>query len=207
MGNNQEIIVRIRRALLNKKMTQRDLAVALGKKEAEISRWLNGRMGISNPNLQKIEDILETALTENSLAREKQAYLRLGVIGTGSIAKRFVEETVYVPNVYVASAYNPNFAETHQFCEMYGIMNEAINVEELLKEVDAVYIASPCYSHFEYIQKALNANKHVLCETPLTDNYPQAKELVGLAKKLGRTRQTLWGGRTDANPKLSLNDT
>ena len=22
-----------------------------------------------------------------------------------------------------------------------------------------------------------------------------------------RTRQTLWGGRTDANPKLSLNDT
>lgn len=79
MGNNQEIIVRIRRALLNKKMTQRDLAVALGKKEAEISRWLNGRMGISNPNLQKIEDILETALTENSLAREKQAYLRLGL--------------------------------------------------------------------------------------------------------------------------------
>ena len=63
MGNNQEIIVRIRRALLNKKMTQRDLAVALGKKEAEISRWLNGRMGISNSNLQKIEDILETALT------------------------------------------------------------------------------------------------------------------------------------------------
>ena len=44
---------------------------------------------------KKFEDILETALTENSLAREKQAYLRLGVIGTGSIAKRFVEEAVY----------------------------------------------------------------------------------------------------------------
>ena len=26
-------------------------------------------------------------------------------------------------------------------------------------------------------------------------------------EKLWRTRQTLWGGRTDANPKLSLNDT
>lgn len=25
--------------------------------------------------------------------------------------------------------------------------------------------------------------------------------------KIWRTRQTLWGGRTDANPKLSLNDT
>ena len=26
-------------------------------------------------------------------------------------------------------------------------------------------------------------------------------------KKLGRNRQTLWGGCTDANPKLLLNDT
>ena len=26
-------------------------------------------------------------------------------------------------------------------------------------------------------------------------------------QQYGRTRQTLWGGRTDANPKLSLNDT
>lgn len=185
MTNNNEIIVRIRKALLKKRMTQRDLAVALNKKEAEISRWLNGRMGISELNLQRIENILETALTTDSLAREKQTYLRIGVIGTGSIAKRFVKETVYVSNVYVAAAYNPVPTETHQFCKEYGIVNEASNVDELLSKVDAVYIASPCYSHYEYIGKALNANKHVLCETPLTENYNQAKEMIGLAKKLG----------------------
>ena len=28
-----------------------------------------------------------------------------------------------------------------------------------------------------------------------------------VVNEFGRTRQTLWGGRTDANPKLSLNDT
>lgn len=185
MSNNNEIIIRIRTALLKKRMKQRDLAAALGKKEAEISRWLSGRMGISEPNLQKIEDILETALTKESLAREKQSYLRLGVIGTGSIAKRFVEEAVYVTNVYVASAYNPDPEETHRFCDEYGIAHEASNVEELLKKVDAVYIASPYYTHYEYILKALNAGRHVLCETPLTENYQQAKELIYSASKSG----------------------
>ena len=96
MSNNNEIILRIRKALLKKRMTQRDLAASLGKNEAEISRWMSGRMGISEPNLQRIEDVLETALTKESLAREKSTYMRMGVIGTGSIAKRFVEEAVHV---------------------------------------------------------------------------------------------------------------
>ena len=107
MSNNNEIILRIRKALLKKRMTQRDLAAALGKNEAEISHWMSGRMGISEPNLQRIEDVLETALTKESLACEKSTYMRIGVIGTGSIAKRFVEEAVHVTNVYVAAAYNP----------------------------------------------------------------------------------------------------
>lgn len=51
MSNINEIILRIRKALLKKRMTQRDLAAALGKNEAEISRWMSGRMGISEPNL------------------------------------------------------------------------------------------------------------------------------------------------------------
>ena len=46
-----------------------------------------------------------------------------------------------------------------------------------------------------------------------TLNYIQALmgayalDLSRIDTENGRTRQTLWGGRTDANPKLSLNDT
>lgn len=185
MLNNNEIIVRIRKALWKKRMTQRDLAASLGKNEAEISRWMSGRMGISEPNLQRIEDVLETPLTKESLAREKSTHLRMGVIGTGSIAKRFVEEAVHVGNVYVAAAYNPDEDETHRFCNEFGIVHEATSVEDLYKKVDAVYIASPFYTHYEYALNALNAGKHVLCETPLTENYQQAKELYAIAEKNG----------------------
>ena len=185
MSNNNEIILRIRKALLKKRMTQRDLAAALGKNEAEISRWMSGRMGISEPNLQRIEDVLETPLTKESLAREKSTYMRMGVIGTGSIAKRFVEEAVHVTNVYVAAAYNPDADETHRFCDEFGIVHEATSAEDLYKRVDAVYIASPFYTHYEYALKALTAGRHVLCETPLTENLQQAKELYTIAEKNG----------------------
>ena len=185
MSNNNEIILRIRKALLKKRMTQRDLAAALGKNEAEISRWMSGRMGISEPNLQRIEDVLETALTKESLAREKSTYMRMGVIGTGSIAKRFVEEAVHVTNVYVAAAYNPDADETHRFCDEFGIVHEATSAEDLFKRVDAVYIASPFYTHYEYALNALNAGRHVLCETPLTESLQQAKELDTIAEKNG----------------------
>lgn len=185
MSNNNEIIIRIRTALAKKRMTQRDLAAALGKNEAEISRWMSGRMGISEPNLQRIEEMLETALTKESLAREKQTYMRMGVIGTGSIAKRFVEEAAHVTNVYVAAAYNTDMAETHRFCEEYGIENESESPEELYDCVDAVYIASPFYTHYEYALNALNVGKHVLCETPLSENLQQARELYAIAEKNG----------------------
>lgn len=89
---NSDVIIRIREALKRKGMTQRDLAAALDKKEAEISRWMSGRMGISETNLQRLEDVLETPLTNASIARMNSRYLRLGITGTGSIANRFAED-------------------------------------------------------------------------------------------------------------------
>ena len=45
-------------------------------------------------------------------------------------------------------------------------------------------------------------------EEHLLGNISDVTKLAGFEfTKYGRTRQTLWGGRTDANPKLSLNDT
>ena len=115
--NNNDIVIRIRKGLRNKRMNQRDLAAALMKKEAEVSRWMSGRMGISERNLQKIEDILEVPLTAESIARYQSNYLRIGVIGTGSIARRFAQEMAYVEKVFLAAAYNPDIDELKKFCD------------------------------------------------------------------------------------------
>jgi predicted dehydrogenase len=57
--------------------------------------------------------------------------------------------------------------------------------EELLKdpEIDAVFIPLPNHLHEEWIKKAADAGKHILCEKPLTLTAVQAKEVVSYCKK------------------------
>lgn len=183
--SDNELIYRIKTALKQEGISQRELALKLGKKETEISRWLSGRMGISDQNLQRIEEVLGRPLSRESLQKSGNCSIRIGIVGTGSIASRFVEEVAHVNGVYVAAAYNPDKEETLRFCNKYGILFEAVSVEELFQRVDAIYIASPFYTHYEYAIKAINAGKHVLCETPLTEGFIQAKELYNTAEKKG----------------------
>ena len=65
----------------------------------------------------------------------------------------------------------------------FEIDNCAASVDDLLSRCDAVYIASPHYTHFDYARQALLAGKHVLCETPLVFKECQAAELFEIASK------------------------
>ena len=136
-------------------------------------------------NLQRIEDILEVPLTAESIARQQSNYLRIGVIGTGSIAKRFAQEMAYVDKVYLAAAYNPVEDELKKYCDEFGIENESQTLEDMFRVVDAIYIASPYYTHYEYALAALEADRHVLCETPLTLSHRETLELYTIAEKRG----------------------
>ena len=114
--------------------------------------------------------------------REERPMVKVGVIGTGSIAKRFVPESKFVNSNVIVAAYNPNQDECDGFCKSFDL-NNAVTVEELYGQCDAVYIASPHYTHYEYAKKSLKAGKHVLCETPFVFCKSQAEELYALAEE------------------------
>ena len=56
------IVDRIDLLLKEKGMTQRDLAEALGKKEAEVSRWMRGTHNFTIRTLSKISNVLGTQI-------------------------------------------------------------------------------------------------------------------------------------------------
>ena len=114
--------------------------------------------------------------------RQERPTVQLGIIGTGSIANRFVPESENVNSVHVTAAYNPNEEEGKAFCEEHKIETIAHSVEELYEKCNAVYIASPHYTHYEYAKSALMAGKHVLCETPFVFTKAQAEELYQIAE-------------------------
>lgn len=115
--------------------------------------------------------------------RNKRKLVNIGIIGTGCIASRFVKEANEVNNALISAAYNPAINENKVFCEKFGIPVVAQDEEELYSNCDAVYIASPHYTHYDYAKSALLAGKHVLCETPFVFYKSQAEELYMIAEQ------------------------
>ncbi|MBO5076693.1 MAG: Gfo/Idh/MocA family oxidoreductase [Clostridia bacterium] len=53
-------------------------------------------------------------------------------------------------------------------------------------EVDAVFVLTPNYSHYQVAMDAMRAGKHVMCEKPVTVNYELSAEMAKAADKYGR---------------------
>ncbi|MCI8561296.1 MAG: Gfo/Idh/MocA family oxidoreductase [Dorea sp.] len=129
--------------------------------------------------LERTKNISSTMLRE-----QRQHIQRIGIIGTGRIANRFIPEAKLVSGVSTQGVYNPNFESARQFAEKWEI-EPYENMERFFGAVDIVYIASPHQTHYAYIKSALEHGKHVLCEKPLVLRKEQAEEVFGYAKEHG----------------------
>ena len=126
--------------------------------------------------LPRTEGISSTQL------RQDRPTVSLGIIGTGSIARRFVPESKFVNSIPVVAAYNPDQEECANFCKQFEIPVAAKTLDEFYQNCSAVYVASPHFTHYEYVKSALNAGKHVLCETPFVFKRSEAEELYRIAE-------------------------
>lgn len=121
-------------------------------------------------------------ISSTMLRAESQNSYKIGVIGSGRIANRFVPETKVVNGAEVVAVFNPKVAEAESFAKTHGI-EAYIDFDSFISKVDAVYIASPHLTHYGYIKYCLLARKHVLCEIPFTLRKEDALELYQLAEK------------------------
>lgn len=110
---------------------------------------------------------------------------RLGIIGTGRIAHRFVAEARVIAGIEVVAVYNPNRSSAEKFAEELNIEYAIGDITAFVEKVDAVYIATPHETHADYCRQMLEAGKHVLCEKPMSFSEKEARELFQLAEEKG----------------------
>lgn len=123
-------------------------------------------------------------ISSTMLRAKKKRIQRLGVIGTGRIAGRFMSEVRSVSGIEVQSVYNPHPVSALKFAEQWDL-DAYRNLEDFYRNIDAVYIASPHGSHYEYIRSALAHGKHVLAEKPMVLKRREAEEVFARAKEQG----------------------
>ena len=69
----------------------------------------------------------------------------------------------------------------------FGMPKAYGSYEELLadRDIEAVYIPLPNHMHAEWIKKAADAGKHVLCEKPIAMDAPEAEKAIRYAEGKG----------------------
>lgn len=109
--------------------------------------------------------------------------VRLGIVGSGRIASRTMDELKFVSGVNPTAVFNPHKSSADRFAHLFELDSYSDNYERFLENIDAVYIATPHETHYDYTKRALLADKHVLCEKPIVLKGKEAVELFDLAEK------------------------
>lgn len=121
-------------------------------------------------------------ISSTMLRNEIQNDIHIGIVGAGRIAKRFPGEAKFVSEAVVNGVYDIERKNAEKLAADNDIPKVYDSYEQLLDDVDAVYIATPHLSHYSLAKAALEAGKHVLCETPMVLRKEEAEELFSIAK-------------------------
>ena len=112
--------------------------------------------------------------------------MKLGIIGAGMIAQEvltFINEIQGIDPVALAATPRSE-DKLRALSEKYGIGEYYTDYEKLLQnpDVEVVYVALPNNLHYEVMDKALEANKDIICEKPFTANINQALKIFKKAE-------------------------
>ncbi|HRO70387.1 MAG TPA: Gfo/Idh/MocA family oxidoreductase [Chitinophagaceae bacterium] len=117
------------------------------------------------------------------------ANINLGVIGYGYWGPNIVRNFFNTKDCTVKAVADGRPERLAVLAKIFPSINGVATAEDIIqdKEIDAVVVATPVFTHYALAKKALENGKHVLIEKPMTSTVAQAEELIELAAKKGLT--------------------
>ena len=111
--------------------------------------------------------------------------MNFGVIGYGYWGPNIVRNLVSLDGAQVTAIAEINAGARARAQRTYPGISVTADAKEVIarRDVDAVAVVSPVWTHYELSKAALENGKHVFVEKPFTSNTAQAEELIDLASK------------------------
>jgi predicted dehydrogenase len=116
--------------------------------------------------------------------------LRIGVVGTGGIARnRHIPWFSKHPNVQIVAASDPVQASVDEVTAQYNIAGKYTDYNEMFakEQLDAAIICTPNKFHAPASIAALESGLHVLCEKPMALDPAEGRAMLAAANKAGKT--------------------
>ena len=125
--------------------------------------------------------------------------LRWGVLGVARIATNKVIPAMQRGSLTdVVAIASRDREKANAAAKALGIQKAFGSYDALIADADveAVYIPLPNHLHAEWTARAAEAGKHVLCEKPIAMNASEARALLAVRDRTGRTIQEAFMVRT-----------
>ena len=115
--------------------------------------------------------------------------IKVGIIGFGYWGPNLVRNFSKQSLGKVISIAEANLLLHPKIKDQYDDVTLYNNAEDLIysKDIDAVVIATPVFTHFKLAKLALENGKHVLLEKPMTSSVKESEILINLSKSKNLT--------------------
>jgi len=117
-------------------------------------------------------------ISSTELRTEKNE-LNIALVGESAILNKFVRESHYINGIKLAALFSLNDS---QLINEIKELPHYSHYPDVIKQCDAVYIASHPSQHYEQAKYALQNKKHVLCESPMCMSLNEWEDLQTVAQ-------------------------
>lgn len=103
--------------------------------------------------------------------------VKLGLIGAGYLGKIHLSLITKLDGVEFVGFYDTDEKNSLELNNLYGTTPYQSS-KDLIAKCDALVIATPTSTHFDYAKTCIELNKHVFVEKPVTANTSEAASLM-----------------------------
>lgn len=143
----------------------------------------------------------------NEVVIDTSKKIRVGIIGTGGIAKAHLNSFLAQPDVEIVAGADLVEGKAKAFFDKFGIEAKCYNshkemLDDASLQLDAVSICTYNRTHAECAIYALQKGVHVLLEKPMTVTLDEAVEIRKAEKESGKVLSIGFQPRLDENMKM-----
>ena len=128
----------------------------------------------------KVVYLPRTEGVSSSELRAAATSLSIGMVGYSPFLIKFINESRFVNAVKVKGLCVPEMGMLRELANEVEVYTD--NYDQLLDQVDAVYVHAHPEQHFALCKAALEKGKHVMCESPIATTQEESRELLTLAE-------------------------